>query len=94
VLDDLDVGVQAVDRRSALSTFAMPTRSVVWMTWRWRFETSTSSSSTEAERADARRGEVQRDRRAEAAGAEEQDLGVESFCWPSSPISGSRKWRE
>ena len=47
----------------------------------------------DAERADAGRGEVQRGRRAEAAGAEQQDLGVEQLLLALRPISGSRKWR-
>ena len=54
-------------------------RSVVWMTWRWRLERSTLSSSTIPIVPDARGGEVQRGRRAEAAGAEQQHLGVEQL---------------
>ena len=26
--------------------FGIPTRSVLWITWRWRFDSSTTSSST------------------------------------------------
>ena len=47
----------------------------------------------DAERADAGRGEVQRGRRAQAAGAEQEHLAVEQRAWPSAPISGSSRWR-
>ena len=46
---------------------------VVWMIWRCRFDRSTTSKSTMPMRADARGGEIERHRRAEAAGADAQD---------------------
>ena len=64
---------------SAESTFGVPIRSVVWMTWRCRFERSTSSSSTTPSVPDAGRREVERGRRAEPAGAEQQHLRVEQL---------------
>src|ERR1700750_1838388 len=84
-------GLRSLIACSAESTFGTPTREVAWMTWRWRLETSTTSSSTmpsvpsptfvsaDAKRAAAAAGEVERGRRAEAAGAQEQDLGVEQL---------------
>ena len=39
------IGMPKVDS-AAESTFGVPMRSVVWMTWRWRLERSTTSSST------------------------------------------------
>ena len=39
-------GLSALIVSSAESTFATPTRSVLWITWRCRLERSTTSSST------------------------------------------------
>ena len=64
---------------SAESTFGVPIRSVVWMTWRCRLERSTVVVVDDAQRAHARRRQVQRGRRAEPAGAEQQHLGVEQL---------------
>src|SRR3954465_14776837 len=85
-------GFSALTCSSAESTFATPTRSVVWITWRCRFETSTTSSSTmpsvptpaaARESGAAARGRgVERGRRAEAAGAEQQYLRVEQLLLP------------
>jgi hypothetical protein len=48
----------------------------------------------QAERADAGGGEIERQRRAEAAGADAEDAAAFSFCWPSMPTSGRIRWRE
>src|SRR3954447_26394710 len=90
---------------SAESTFGVPIRSVVWMTWRWRLLRSTSSSSTtpsvptpaaarKSALADppepprAARGGGERGGRAESAGTEEQDLGVEQLGLALEPDLG------
>ncbi len=39
-------GLSARIVSSAESTFGMPIRSLLWITWRWRFDRSTSSLST------------------------------------------------
>jgi hypothetical protein len=44
--------------------------------------------------ADAGRAQVQRHRRAQAAGADDQGVRVSRRCWPSMPISSSSTWRE
>src|SRR3954469_22612867 len=84
-------GFRSLIARSAESTLAVPTPSVLWITWRWRFETSTTSSSTrpivptpaaaadEPYRPAARAREVERRRRAEPSGAEQQHLRVEQL---------------
>src|SRR6476661_4084863 len=72
-------GLSALICSSAESTLGTPTRSVVWMTWRCRLETSTTSSSTMPSVPHACGCEVERGGRAEAAGAEQQHLGVEQL---------------
>ena len=79
---------------SAESTFGVPIRSVVWMTWRWRLERSTSSSSTTPSvptPAAARYSAVGEPR---PPAPSSSTLALSSFVWPSSPISGTSRWRE
>ena len=91
---DLDVGVERLDRRaSAAVDLRHAERVGECAIWRCRFDSSTMSSSTMPSVPDACRGEVERGGRAEAAGADQQDLRVEQLSWPSSPISGIRRWR-
>ena len=54
-------------------------RSLVWMIWRWRFDRSTTSKSMIPIVPDARRGEVQRGRRAEPARADQQRLRAQQL---------------
>jgi hypothetical protein len=44
--------------------------------------------------ADAGRAQVQRHRRAQPAGADDQRMRASRRCWPSMPMSSSRMWRE
>src|ERR1700712_1668081 len=74
---------------SAESTFGVPIRSVVWITWRCRFERSTVSSSTTPSvptpaaappsPPPPRRGREGRGGGAEPAGAEQQHLRVQEL---------------
>ncbi len=70
-------GLSASIVRCADATFGSPSRSVEWTIWRCRFESSTTSGVDDPERPDARGREVQRGRRAEAAGADQEDARVE-----------------
>ena len=70
-------GLSASIVRFAESTFGSPSRSVEWTICRWRFESSTTSGSMIPSRADARGGEVERGRRAEPAGADQEDARLE-----------------
>ena len=48
----------------------------------------------QAEGADAGRGQIKGERRAEPAGADAEDARGLELCWPSMPTSGRIRWRE
>ena len=65
-------GLMARADMAADCAFGSPIRSVVWAIWRCRLDSSNRSWSTMPMRADAGRRQIQRERRAEAAGADDQ----------------------
>ena len=92
-LTTLTSGFSAFIVISAESTFGMPMRSVVWMTWRWRLERSTTSSSTMPivpTPAAARYSAVGEP---SPPAPSSRTFASSSFCWPSAPISGTSMWR-
>ena len=101
IIPGYDVIVDGVDNfptryllNDATVRLGIPMRSVVWMTWRCRLERSTVSSSTipiVPTPAAARYSAVGAPR---PPAPSRSTLASRSLRWPSSPISGSRKWRE
>src|ERR1700745_4189864 len=84
-------GLMPLTAISAESTFGVPIRSVVWMTWRCRLERSTSSSSTMPSvptPAAARESAVGGP---EPAGAEQQHLRVEQLRLALEPDLGDEQ---
>ncbi len=80
-LTTLTSGLMALMEISAESTFGTPMRSVVWMTWRCRLERSTLSSSTMPSVPSP-------------PAPSSSTFALSSFSCPSSPISGTSRWRE
>ena len=75
-------GLSASIVRFADSAFQSPSVCVEWAIWRCRFDSSTRSSSTIPSRPIARRGQVERRRRAEAARADQEHARVEQLQLP------------
>ena len=87
-------GLSAVIVCSAESTFGTPIRSVEWITWRWRFERSTSSSSTIPSVPTPAAARYSAVGEPSPPAPSSSTLASSSFCWPSTPTSGSSRWRE
>ena len=79
---------------SAESTFGVPIRSVVWMTWRCRLERSTSSSSTTPSVPTPAAARYSAVGEPSPPAPSSSTFALSSFVWPSSPISGTSRWRE
>ena len=79
---------------SAESTFGVPIRSVVWMTWRCRFERSTSSSSTTPSVPTPAAARYSAVGEPSPPAPSSSTFALSSFVCPSSPISGTSRWRE
>jgi hypothetical protein len=76
------------------SALAMPTRAWVCRIWRCRLVKSTRVVIDQRDLADAGRGQVERRRRAQAAGADDQRVRMARMrSWPSMPSASSRMWR-
>ena len=75
----LTSGLRALIAIRADSTLRSPIRSVVWTIWRWRLREVDDVEVDEADGPDAGRREIQRGRRTEPAGADEQRLGGEQL---------------
>ena len=87
-------GLIALIARSAESTFGVPMPSVVWMTWRCRFERSTTSSSTMPSVPTPAAARYSAVGEPSPPAPSSSTLALSSFVWPSSPISGTSRWRE
>src|SRR4051794_6415430 len=74
----------------AEAVFAIPIRSVLWITWRCRLEASTTSSSTRPI-VPTPAAAVERGRGAEAAGAEQQHLRIQQFQLAVDPDLGKQR---
>ena len=91
--DDLDLGVQGVDRLPGGLDLALPDPVGRVDDLALEVADVDDIEVDDADRPDARRGEVQRGRRAEPAGADEQRLRAEQLRLARPPTSGMSRWR-
>ncbi len=86
-------GLSAWIACSAESTFGTPMRSLVWMTWRWRFERSTTSSSTIPSVPTPAAARYSAIGEPSPPAPRQSTFASSSFFWPSTPTSGTSRWR-
>ena len=91
--DDVHVGVQGVDRLAGRLDLALADPVVGVEDLALEVRQVDDVEVDDADRADAGGREVERRRRAETAGADEQRLAPSSRAWPSAPTSGISRWR-
>ena len=82
------VGLIARRCSSADSTLERPTSAFVCRIWRWRLRDVDGVEVDDADLPDAGGGQVQRDRRAEPAGADHQHARVEQLALPGAADVG------
>ena len=91
--DDLDVGIEGVDRDPRALDLALADAIGRVDDLALQVGQVDDVEVDEADRADAGGREVERRRAAEATGPDQQGPGPSSFAWPAEPTSGISRWR-